>query len=826
MNNPNLFERIKAAYKFFRNPDDFMPYYRRKRGANPSFSVFTWADAGMETKKAPFIWPSWRMGTPQWQIVNYQSYAQEGFNENAIIYESIMYKAKAITAAPLRAYEGTTDKPELLPADHPLQNLVMRPNPYMSFVEFQGLAEVYFNLAGNCYIYVEPDEEEPDSKVPKALWLLRPDRTYIVPHPDFRRKSLKGHPAYDVIDLGQGYGDVKRKELKLSDILVTGEKKLKARDGGEKILGFYYVPEGRALNDGIPFMPEQIIHVKLPNPLDPLDGLGYGLSPVSPMARSADVDNQITKYLKLFFDKGAIPPGILTYDMPLTDAQVARARERFMEIYGGVDNWTDVAVMDYGGKYQRLSLNFDEMGFEEIDSRNETRMTGPFGVPPILVGTRIGLNRSTYSNYAQARQAFWEDTMVPELRWFEVDYQYYLQGDAGEFVQFDLTKVPALMPTANERAQRAMEGWEKSLLSRNETRAAVGFDPTEGPDVYYVPFNVQLIPVMTETDAIEEPPDTQEGMPEAGDDTIDKQREAISKIREIDKWDFSTGKIPDQKASLTADQKAAFWKQMDAQARAWEAWFGVAAEKAFRHDLREILAIISAAGKGALRNKQSVAWGMTLLSVEQYLRMEAADTWRQTFVPGIRGLIVDRGERLNADFGMEFDVRNLLAEKWFEDYTLEFAQPILETTEKELSAMFMQAQAEGWSIPMMQKRLEAIFQQWMEGDLTSEDFEWFEARMPDHRRETIARTETIKASNAGSEALYRDWGAHGKEWLATADSRTREAHQIGVTWGDPPLVVPINASFDVGGESLRYPLDPQGSPENTINCRCTVLPVL
>jgi uncharacterized protein with gpF-like domain len=36
----------------------------------------------------------------------------------------------------------------------------------------------------------------------------------------------------------------------------------------------------------------------------------------------------------------------------------------------------------------------------------------------------------------------------------------------------------------------------------------------------------------------------------------------------------------------------------------------------------------------------------------------------------------------------------------------------------------------------------------------------------------------------------------------------------------------IDEPFDVGGEQLMYPGDPAGSPGNTINCRCTVLPVM
>jgi hypothetical protein len=90
----------------------------------------------------------------------------------------------------------------------------------------------------------------------------------------------------------------------------------------------------------------------------------------------------------------------------------------------------------------------------------------------------------------------------------------------------------------------------------------------------------------------------------------------------------------------------------------------------------------------------------------------------------------------------------------------------------------------------------------------------------------IARTETIRASNAGSEATYRDWGVQQKEWLATSDDRTRDCHRVGRAWGQEPVVVGMDDNFTICGESLAYPGDPGGSPANTINCRCTVLPVM
>ena len=711
MNKPSVLARAKAAYRVFK--------HGRWLTASGDWS------RDRQTKKLPYIWPNFLTGQPQWSIIDFGSYAQEGFNENAVIYSAIMYKVRALITAPLRVYSGTPEEPELLPPEHVLSQLVARPNRWQSWSEFQGLAEVFLNLSGNCYIYLDKEEE------PWAMYLLRPDQVRIVPKP-----------------------------------------------GKKELMGFLYIPSGKMQADAVPYLPQDIIHIRLPNPLDPLDGLGYGLAPLSPAARSANVDNEVTRYLQIFFQKGAMPPGLIKYDIPLDDSDVMRARTRWQEIYGGVDNWADIVILDQGGEYERVGLSFNEMGFEGIDERNEARMTQVFGVPPILIGARVGLKHATYSNYELARKAFWEDTMVPELRMFEAEYQHYLGGN-GVFVAFDLSRVPALSLSAAEKRETAGEAFQRAGITRNEYRAALHLDPIEGGDVYLIPFNMTEIP--------------------AG---VKSKAEGHAK-------------------GMGAEWKAAFLRQIDARARGWEKQFADAARKALDNDRRKILTIVSEAKAKALEGKQTVAWGEALLAMRDYFRMEAGDNWREVFIPILSGLIVERGEQLNVDFGMEFDVRNLLAEEWFEKYVVNFAKPINKVSEETIRAILQQGMEEGWSIPEMTRNLETTFEQWMDGDLSPEDFEWLEERMPPFRLETIARTETIKASNAGSEALYKDWGMEQKEWLATMDGRTRDAHAAA-----SGQVVGIDESFEVGGQMLAYPGDPAGSAENVINCRCTVLPVV
>jgi hypothetical protein len=65
-----------------------------------------------------------------------------------------------------------------------------------------------------------------------------------------------------------------------------------------------------------------------------------------------------------------------------------------------------------------------------------------------------------------------------------------------------------------------------------------------------------------------------------------------------------------------------------------------------------------------------------------------------------------------------------------------------------------------------------------------------------------------------------------KEWLSTFDNRTRDSHLAMAG-----KVANIDETFEVenengGIDNMLYPLDPNGSAGNVVNCRCTILPVI
>jgi HK97 family phage portal protein len=129
---------------------------------------------------------------------------------------------------------------------------------------------------------------------------------------------------------------------------------------------------------------------------------------------------------------------------------------------------------------------------------------------------------------------------------------------------------------------------------------------------------------------------------------------------------------------------------------------------------------------------------------------------------------------------------------------------ITETTWEQLRQKLGDALAEGGSWSDLIGAVEEVL-----GDLET----W--------RAERIARTETTAALNMGYEESLKATGVRRKMWVTAHDERVRESHQQmegEIVDLDDYFVLP-------SGARLRFPCDPEGAPEEVINCRCTIVPV-
>ena len=169
------------------------------------------------------------------------------------------------------------------------------------------------------------------------------------------------------------------------------------------------------------------------------------------------------------------------------------------------------------------------------------------------------------------------------------------------------------------------------------------------------------------------------------------------------------------------------------------------------------------------------------------------------------GRILDQGKAAGLVLERKFDYATFfqnVAMRWVEDEMVRRRiTNIAETTRSQIVRQVVVGQAEGLGVDQIATNIARNV-----------------SGIAKMRGALIARTETHGAANHGADASARQTGLQlKKEWIAVEDDRTRDQHR-----DVDRDIVGMDDTFTVGGESLRYPGDPMGSAENTINCRCAV----
>jgi HK97 family phage portal protein len=389
----------------------------------------------------------------------FANYVTHGWHKNELIYSCISKKAHTAAQIELKFYSGETEL-----ETHPVKALIQAPNPYMSEYDFWSANIIYQALAGVAYW----EKERSKAGQVIALWPLRPDWVQPV-------ESKGGRPG---------------------------------------LSGFIYRPNGSETNK-VTLAPEDVATFPL---FDPLGMFTYS-PPVAVAARTGDVDNSITDYLKLFFQKGGTPPGLLKTTQFLNDTQVENIRARWAERYGGYESWLNPAVLDADASYQQIGSSFKDMGFDSLDARDEARICMVFDVPAIIVGAKIGLDRATYSNYKEARTAWWEDSLIPMYANFEdvVINQIIPEFGTGITCEWDFSSVTALQEDATAKWTRATQAWNAGGITLNEYRAELGLpEMPDGDMLKQEPAPIEIVEPEPEPEEEEEQPEEELPEEEAG----------------------------------------------------------------------------------------------------------------------------------------------------------------------------------------------------------------------------------------------------------------------------------------------------------------------
>lgn len=206
---------------------------------------------------------------------------------------------------------------------------------------------------------------------------------------------------------------------------------------------------------------EDIGHLKFPNPNNDF----YGLSPLQVLAKQINLDSDATTFTKAYFNNAGVPSGILKLRRKLSNQDEAdRLRSAWHNKFQGNRNWHRIAILDEDATYEKMGGTLGEMEIPSLRNLSESRICSALGVPAILVGANIGLQRSTFSNYAEARESFWEETLLPLYRRIEQFMVGLLEPEFQRergYLEFDFSDV------------RALQEDEDSMVNRQLVRAQI-----------------------------------------------------------------------------------------------------------------------------------------------------------------------------------------------------------------------------------------------------------------------------------------------------------------------------------------------------------------
>jgi HK97 family phage portal protein len=279
---------------------------------------------------------------------------------------------------------------------HPLIDLLANPNPIMGQAKFIENVIAYLQLSGNSYI----ERVGPNNGPPKELYTLRPDRMVVV------------------------VGNIT-----------------------QPIAGYEYTANGMKTT----LSNESILHLKTFHPLDDW----YGMSPIEEAARTIDQNNEAKAWSVALLQNGARPSGALITPGNLSDEQFYRTENQLNTKYGGAKNAGKPMLLEGGLDWKEMSLSPVDMSWLEGQKLSSREIAIAFGVPPELIGDS---SNKTYSNYREARQAFYTETILPLMDWLRDDLNRWLTPLFGDnlYLDYDRDEIEAL--------QEDMQSvWDRSI---------------------------------------------------------------------------------------------------------------------------------------------------------------------------------------------------------------------------------------------------------------------------------------------------------------------------------------------------------------------------
>lgn len=218
---------------------------------------------------------------------------------------------------------------------------------------------------------------------------------------------------------------------------------------------------------------EDLVTLRSPDPGNPATGSGCVMS----AWRSLRVDLERENYQMEALVNLRIPGLIVKTSGQLTDQEKDAARKEIRDRIGEGQRGSVIFVSGSGdvGDVEVVDpmKDSDVPGLTELA---ETRICASFGISPILVHSRAGLNHSTYANYETALKAFYLVTMAPVWENIADGLTSGFREELGEGLKFRFRydELPAFQEDQLQRAEQVVRLRKANIISLETAHDRIG----------------------------------------------------------------------------------------------------------------------------------------------------------------------------------------------------------------------------------------------------------------------------------------------------------------------------------------------------------------
>jgi len=346
---------------------------------------------------------------------------------NSAVFACVVVISQDVGKLPAHVYRTRPNGGQDVAADHPLNDLLQKPNPYQTRQDFIQQLIAITLLQGNGYAWIERDARGK----PVAMHPLATSR--VTPR---------------VTDEGDVYYDLTKPTL----------------------------AGGGTTEQAVTVPASEIIHHRVITFGSPL----VGVSPLMAAALSSALGTRIMQQSEQFFLNASRPGGVLSGPKKIERDTAKWLKEQWEENYSGTRAGR-TAVLGDGIEWKPMSTTATDSQLIEQLRYTVEDVARVYRVPGFLLGE---LGKVTYRNSEQLMRTYYSGCLQAQIEALEARL-----GDAFGLrdplaVEFDLDAL--LRTDIDVRYAAYKDGLQSGFMTINEVRKLEGLPPVDGGDVPYL----------------------------------------------------------------------------------------------------------------------------------------------------------------------------------------------------------------------------------------------------------------------------------------------------------------------------------------------------